>query len=159
MPIINVETMKTIDEREIQNTTKEKQTKTERSKGNRCYSEKVRAKWFCCGFKLGFFQLLCKASLIFKSNLELFRVSNYLKTKRIIWVKARCCVVYIFKNMRLAILLDMLLNPSFKMRTSFANIGRTTASTSKFTYQERFRIIRYWVFIWKLIFQFGWIKT
>ena len=35
------------------------------------YSERVRAKWFCCAFKLGFLQLICKASLIFKSNLEL----------------------------------------------------------------------------------------
>ena len=50
---------------------KEKQTRTERSKGNRGYSERVRAKWFCCAFKLGFLQLICKASLIFKSNLEL----------------------------------------------------------------------------------------
>ena len=71
MPIISVEIMKTIDEREIQKTTKEKQTKTERSKGNRSYSERVRAKWFCCAFKLGFLQLICKGSLIFKSNLEL----------------------------------------------------------------------------------------
>ena len=71
MPIISVEIMKTIDEREMQKTTKEKQTKTERSKGNRSYSERVRAKWFCCTFKLGFLQLICKASLIFKSNLEL----------------------------------------------------------------------------------------
>ena len=71
MPIISVETMKTIDERHTQKTTKEKQTKTERSKGNRSYSERVRAKWFCCAFKLGFLQLICKASLIFKSNLEL----------------------------------------------------------------------------------------
>ena len=63
--------MKTIDEREMQKTTKEKQTKTERSKGNRSYSERVRAKWFCWAFKLGFLQLICKASLIFKSNLEL----------------------------------------------------------------------------------------
>ena len=39
-----------------------------------------------------------------------------------------------FKNMRLAILFDMLLNPSFKMTTSFANIARATASTSKFIY-------------------------
>ena len=31
MPIISVEIMKTIDEREMKNTTKEKQTKTERS--------------------------------------------------------------------------------------------------------------------------------
>ena len=40
MPIISVEIMKTIDERELQKTTKEEQTKTERSKGNRTYSEK-----------------------------------------------------------------------------------------------------------------------
>ena len=71
MPIISVEIMKTIDKREMQKTTKEKQTKTERSKGNRSYSERVRAKWFCCTFKLGFLQLICKSSLIFKSNLEL----------------------------------------------------------------------------------------
>ena len=48
---------------------KEKQTKAERSKGTTSYSERVRAKWFW--FKLGFLQLICKSSLIFKSNLEL----------------------------------------------------------------------------------------
>ena len=63
--------METIDEREMQKTTKEKQTKAERSNGNRNYSERVRAKWFCFAFKLGFLQLICMASLIFKSNLEL----------------------------------------------------------------------------------------
>ena len=42
MPIISVEIMKTIDEREMQKTTKEKQAKTERSKRNRSYSERVR---------------------------------------------------------------------------------------------------------------------
>ena len=36
--------MKTIDEKEMQKTTKEKQTKGERSKWNRSYSERVRAK-------------------------------------------------------------------------------------------------------------------
>ena len=71
MLIISVEIMKTIDEREMQKTTKEKQTKTERSKGNRSYSERVRAKWFCCAFKLCFLQLICTASLIFKLNLEI----------------------------------------------------------------------------------------
>ena len=55
----------------MQKTAKEKQTKAERSKGNRSYSERVIAKWFCCAFKLGFLQSICKASLIFKSNLEL----------------------------------------------------------------------------------------
>ena len=54
MLIISVEVMKKIDQREMQKTTKEKQTKTERSKGNRSYSERVRAKLFCCAFKLGF---------------------------------------------------------------------------------------------------------
>ena len=63
--------MKTIDERDIQKTTKEKQTKAERSKRNRSYSERVRAKWSHFAFKLGFLQLIRKASLIFKSNLEL----------------------------------------------------------------------------------------
>ena len=36
--------------------------------------------------------------------------------------------------MKLVILFDMLLNPSFKMTTGFANIARTTASTSKLIY-------------------------
>ena len=71
MPIISVEMTKAIDERELQNTTTEKQTKTERGKGNRSYNERMRAKWFCRAFKVGFLQLICKASLIFKSNLEL----------------------------------------------------------------------------------------
>ena len=62
--------MKTIDEREMQKNNKRK-TKTERSKGNRSYSERVRAKWSCCIFKLGFLQLIYQASLIFKSSFEL----------------------------------------------------------------------------------------
>ena len=44
MPTIGIEMMKTIDEREMQKTTEEKQTKTERRKVNRSYSERVRAK-------------------------------------------------------------------------------------------------------------------
>ena len=55
VPIISVEVMKTINEREMQETTKEKQTNAERSKGNKSYSEKVRAK---LKFKLGFLQLI-----------------------------------------------------------------------------------------------------
>ena len=42
MPIISVEIMKTIDEREMQKN--KRKTKTERSKGNSSYSERVRAK-------------------------------------------------------------------------------------------------------------------
>ena len=44
MPIISVEMIKATDETEMQKTTKEIQTKAERSKGNRSYSERVRAK-------------------------------------------------------------------------------------------------------------------
>ena len=77
MPIISVNIIRTIDEREMQKLKKEKQTKTERSKGRISYSERVRAKWFRCTFKLGLLQLICKASLMFKSNLELA-----FKTKR-----------------------------------------------------------------------------
>ena len=71
MAIISAEIMKITDEREMQKTRKEKQTKPGKSQENRSYGESVRAKWFCCAFKLGFLQLICKAYLIFKSNLEL----------------------------------------------------------------------------------------
>ena len=82
MPIISIEIMKTIDQREIQKTTKEKQTKTESSKENRSYTKRVRAKWFCHAFKLGFLQLIYKASLIFKSNLQL-TLSIFLKQREL----------------------------------------------------------------------------
>ena len=36
-----------------------------------------------------------------------------------------------FKNMRLVILFVMFFNPGFKMTTSFTNIARTTAGTTK----------------------------
>ena len=38
------------------------------------YSESVRAKLFCCVFKLGFIQLMCKTSSIFSSNSELYQL-------------------------------------------------------------------------------------
>ena len=65
------EKMKIADERERQK--KKKKTKTERKmqRSGTSHSESVRAKWFFCAFKLGFVQLICKTSLIFKSNLEL----------------------------------------------------------------------------------------
>ena len=91
MPIINVEIMKTIDKTEKQRPTKEKQRKTERSKGNRSYSERVRAKWFCCVLKLGFFQLISKASLIFKSNLELVLSKHESKH---VTVECRCLEIW-----------------------------------------------------------------
>ena len=58
------EIMKIIDERER---CKNKDKKKQRSGAS--YSEIMRVKWFCCAFKLGFVQLICRASLIFKSFL------------------------------------------------------------------------------------------
>ena len=45
------------------NEKKKKQTSKQRQKrtrGDRSSSERVRAKWFCCAFKLGLLQLICK---------------------------------------------------------------------------------------------------
>ena len=99
--------MKTIDKREMQKKNKNKQTnkqtKAERSKGSRSYSERLRVKWFCCAFKLAFLQLIFKASLIFKSNLEL-ALSVILKQREL----------YESKHVRLVILFAMLLNPSLR---------------------------------------------
>ena len=53
------------------NATKKKNKDRKERMGDTSYSKSVRSKWFCCSFKLGFLQLICKASLIFKSNLEL----------------------------------------------------------------------------------------
>ena len=50
---------------------KEKCKKQQKKNKQRQKGTRVRAKSFCCAFKLGFLQLICKASLIFKSNLEL----------------------------------------------------------------------------------------
>ena len=77
------EITKIMDEEETQkNKQTKKQTKTEKNKGDRSYSERVRAKWFCCAFKLDFLHLICKASLIFKSNLEL-ALSIILKERKL----------------------------------------------------------------------------
>ena len=61
--------MKIIDERETKQT--KIKTKTKKNNEDRSYSERVTAKWLCCAFKLDFLQLICEASLIYKSNLEL----------------------------------------------------------------------------------------
>ena len=71
--------------------TKQKQKRT---KGDRNYSERVRAKWVCSAFDLSFLQLICKASLIFKSNLEsalsiILKQRELYETKHIA-VECRC---------------------------------------------------------------------
>ena len=58
--------------------------------GDRSYKERVRARWFCCAFKLGFLQLICKASSIFKSNSE-STLSIILKQKKLYESKHVAC--------------------------------------------------------------------
>ena len=79
-------------------TTTEKQANTERSKGNRSCSERVRANWFFCTFKLSFLQLIYKASLIFKSYLVL-ALSIVLKQRELyglkhVAVECRCLKIW-----------------------------------------------------------------
>ena len=75
-----------------------KQTDAERNKGVRRYSERVRAKWFCCAYKLDFFQLICTASVICKSNLELalwitLKQRELYESKHVT-VKCRCLKIW-----------------------------------------------------------------
>ena len=79
--------MKIIYGRKTQKT-KKKQRREQRSDAS--YSEKVRAKWFCCAFKVGFLQLTGKPSLIFKSSLELplsiiLKKEHYLNQSMLQW--------------------------------------------------------------------------
>ena len=88
--------MEIIDEREKEKKKKTKKKKTDRKQqmSGASYSESGRAKWFCYAFKLGFVQLTCKTSLIFKSNLEL-ALSIILKERELyeskhVVVECRC---------------------------------------------------------------------
>ena len=72
--------------------------KAKKKKRNGSYSKRVRDKWFCWAFKLGFLQLICKASLIFKSNLEL-ALSIILKQRELyeskhVVVECRCLKIW-----------------------------------------------------------------
>ena len=62
--------------------------------------------------------------------------------------------------MRLFILFGMFLNPSFKMMTSFANIARTTTSTSKVNLYTRkdFKSSGVGSLYEKMIFNLEWNK-
>ena len=75
------EIIKILDERETQKQTKKtSKQRQKRTMGDKSYSERVRAKLFCCVFKLGFLRLIYNSSSIFKSNLEI-ALSIVLKQK------------------------------------------------------------------------------
>ena len=86
-----------MDERETPKKTKKKtatkkKTKKDRKEqgGNGNYSERVRTKWFCCAFKLDLLQVICKTSLIFKSNFEL-PLTIILKQRELYETKHKAC--------------------------------------------------------------------
>ena len=96
MPIISVEIMKTIDEKKKCKKKKKKIKQTQ--KGTRGRAAICKTKWFCCAFKLGFFLLISKASLIFKSNSE-FALSIILKQRgfyeaKHVVVECRCLKIW-----------------------------------------------------------------
>ena len=57
-----------------------KKTKTKMKKRSKSYIERVRAKQFCCAFKLGFLQLICQAFLIFTSIISKREIIIQVKT-------------------------------------------------------------------------------
>ena len=108
-----------------------KETKTEKNKEDESYSERVRDKWFYCVFKAGFLQLIGKASLIFKSDLEL-ALSITLKERELykskhVSVECRCLKTW-------DLLFFFICSSILVLKWQLANIAKTTASTSKFKY-------------------------
>ena len=92
MPLISV--IDNENNKQNRNTkNKTKQTKTKNYKWGGSYIERLRAKWFCFAFKLGFLQLICNGSLR-KPNLEL-ALSNILNERELyeskhVAVECRC---------------------------------------------------------------------
>ena len=75
---------------------KDKDRKEQR--GDSSCSESVRAKRYCCAFKLGFVQLMCQDSLVFKSNLELalsiiIKERDIYESKHVV-VECRCLKIW-----------------------------------------------------------------
>ena len=127
--------------------------KIKQNNGNGNYSKRVRDKWFCWAFKLGFLQLICEGSLIFTSNLEL-ALSVILKERELyesthVAVECRCLKIW-----------DLL---SFFICSSILVLKWRHVSPiwlelqlAQVTLYNRKEIIRNWVFLWKIIFNFQW---
>ena len=70
MPIIGV--------RDYENNRWKRKAKNKDRKEQRndiSFIESGKPKWLCCALKLGFIELICKASFIFQSNLDLASLS------------------------------------------------------------------------------------
>ena len=144
--IINI-----IDEWEMQKQNKTKQNYRTRGEGN--YSEKVRDKGFCLAFKLGFLQLICKASSIFKSNLELV-LSIILKERELYEsqdVAVECRRLKMWDLLSFFICSSILVLKWQHVSTIWLEL-----QLAQVTLYNRKEIIRNWVFLWKIIFNFQW---
>ena len=79
-------------------TTKANKQREKRTRQGRNYDERMRAKWFCCAFKFGFVQLICKSSITFKLNLEfassvIFKQRELYESKHVA-VECRCIKIW-----------------------------------------------------------------
>ena len=86
--------MKITDKRETQKKKKERK----RTTGTEAIAKGWEINDFCWAFKLGFLQLICKASLIFKSNLELpllitLKERELYESKHVV-VECRCLKIW-----------------------------------------------------------------
>ena len=63
--------MKTIDEKKCKKQQKRNKKRKKGARGTEAIVKGLELNDLVCAFKLGFLQLICKVSLIFKSNLEL----------------------------------------------------------------------------------------
>ena len=63
--------MKTVDEKKCKKQQKRNKKRKKGARGTEAIVKGLELNDLVCAFKLGFLQLICKVSLIFKSNLEL----------------------------------------------------------------------------------------
>ena len=94
------------------------------------FNKRVRVKWFFCTFKIGFLQLICKDSLVFKSNLKVALSTLSITFKKKIYTSQSMLRwgVDVWKY-ETAILFDMFLNASVKNEDRFCQY--TITGTSK----------------------------
>ena len=104
-----------------QKSKKEKKNKDRKEqRDDASFNKRVRAKWFCCTFKVGFLQLICKDSLVFKSNLEVALSTLSITLKKKIYTSQSMLrlSVDVWKY-ETTILFDMFLNASVKNEDRF----------------------------------------
>ena len=144
--------IKIIDKKETQAQKQTNKQEKKQNKGGGSYSERVSDKWICWVFKLGFLQLICKASLIFKLNLELalsiiLKERELYEPKRVV-VECRCLKTWDLLSFLICSSILVL-----KWQVSPIYLELKIAQVNLYTRKD-FQIVRDWIFIWKAIFNF-----